>query len=192
MSYEELLKVLEIESAQDFAFFEQYAELVENEEELAYEALMQLLEEVDYEALTELTEGYFEELLRYMPDEATDLYTLLDTIGKTLASIARTMETSENQQMYGDEFIKFRNWFLFDSEVRCIPIDEGDDAEELLVPVSEALTLYRSQNLTEIEYQFDFEDALNYSIDEYIVSLSSLDSEEDEDDEDEATDYDDY
>jgi hypothetical protein len=84
---------------------------------------------------------------------------------------------------YADEFLRFRTWYAFESEVRCGKIDEdgadGDDEGEMNVPLMQALTMYRSQHLSDDEYKYDFSDVLDYPIDEYAIILDSLADNED-------------
>ena len=175
MELDELLEIIEIDTTADFSFFEHYAELVETEEDIPLEILIQLFSEVDADVLTELTEGYFEDVLKYVPDDATEFYTLLTQIGQTLASVASSIQSDDNHEVYAEEFYKFRNWYTFDSEVHCVKISDDTEVD---CPISQALTLFRLENLNEEEYRYDFSDVLDYPLDEYIVNVSSLGGDE--------------
>lgn len=177
MELEELLNILEIETIADFSFFEHYAELVETEEDIPLDVLIQLFDEVDSDVLTELTEGYFEDILKYIPDDAVEFFTLLTSIGQTLTSIASNSESDNHHEVYAEEFLKFKNWYTFDSEVHCVNISDDTETE---CTISQALTLYRLENLNEEEYRYDFSDVLDYPLDEYIVNVSSLSDETDD------------
>jgi hypothetical protein len=181
MEYEELLSLLDIDSGNGLAYFEQYAELVECEDYIAPEALSQIFEEVEGDALAELTDGYFDELLESVPDDEADLYTLLQTIGRALSGLALMPEHDEATANYADEFLKFRTWYAFESEVRCEKIDPDDAADEIVVTLMQALALYRAQHLSDEEYVFDFSDALDYPIDEYTVMLENMPGDEEPD-----------
>lgn len=174
MELDELLEILEIDAIADFSFFEHYAELVESEEDIPFDVIAQLLDGVDSDVLTELTEGYFEDIIKYIPDNATDFYTLLSNIGQTLTSIASNPD-EDNPDLYAEEFFKFRNWYSFESEVHCTSLS---DESIINCTVSQALTLYRLENLNEEEYDYDFTDVLDYPLEEYIVNISSLATEE--------------
>ncbi|MDR1953476.1 MAG: hypothetical protein LBQ21_03230 [Clostridiales Family XIII bacterium] len=184
MELEELLAILEIDAPQELSYFEQYAELVENETEIPLDVFSQLFEEADKDVLAELTEGYFEDILRYIPEDAMDFYTLLSSIGQALLGLASTMDTEGNRQLFSEEFYKFRNWYSFDSEVECTKLS---DDSETIVPIAQALALYRAEHLSDDEYRYDFSGVLDYPIDEYIVPISALndDDEESFDDEEE-------
>ncbi|MDR0519977.1 MAG: hypothetical protein LBG82_08035 [Clostridiales Family XIII bacterium] len=171
MEYEELIELLDITSGKELAYFEQYAELVEHEEYISPEALSQVFEEADGDVLAEMTDGYFEEMLENFPDEEAELYALIQTIGRALSGIALIPEHDEAAASYSDEFMRFRTWYAFESEVRCERVDgEGD----IIVPLMQALAMYRSQHLSDEEYRYDFVDALDYPIDEYAMLLETL------------------
>jgi hypothetical protein len=183
MEYEELIALLDITSGKELAYIEQYAELVESEDYISPEALSQLFEEADNDALAELTDGYFEEILENVPDEEVELYTLLQTIGRALSGLAQMPDDpDEATASYADEFFRFRSWYAIESEVRCERIDDDAAGEsEIIVPLMQALTMYRSQHLSDEEYTYDFSDAVDYPIDEYAMLLESLaESDEDE------------
>jgi hypothetical protein len=177
MELEELLEMLEIDSPQGLSYFEQYAELVENETDIPFDVFAQLFEEADKDVLAELTEGYFEDILKYVPEDSMEFYTLLSSIGKALLGLASTMDTEGNRQIFTEEFYKFRNWYSIDSEVECTKL--SDDSETIL-PVSQALALYRAEHLTDDEYRYDFSGVLDYPLDEYIVPAAALSEDEDE------------
>ena len=191
MNYEDLLILLEIESPSDLVYFEQFAELVESTEDISIEPIAQIVEGMERDVLSELTESYFEDMLKFIPDDDADLYSLLSAISKTLVAIAESGDAEESDRMYAEELYKFRNWYLFDGIVQCIDLDD-DSASEMTV--YEALTNHRIQNIMDKDYTFDFSEALDYPLDEYIVSLSSLsdDDDYDYDDDDDYDDGDDY
>ncbi|MDR3306023.1 MAG: hypothetical protein LBS85_08400 [Clostridiales Family XIII bacterium] len=170
MNYDDLLELLELETPSELVYFEQYAELAECGEDISVEALSALAAGIEADILTELTEGYFEDMLKFVPDDEVDLYTLLSAISATLSTLAQN-EDEESARLYADELFKFRAWYLFDGRVRCTDISEGTESE---MTVMEALTNYRLQNFIEDDYHYDFSDALDYPLDEYIVSLSSI------------------
>ena len=171
MDFEELLKALEIDAPSEFVYFEQFAEMAERPDEIAVEAIAALVGDADPIVLTELTESYFEELLKFVPDEESELYTLVQTVSITLRSLAKGVDDPETAHLYAEEFTKFRNWYLFDGRVQREDLTEGGEIE---MTVMEALTSIRLQNLDGGDYRYDFSEALDYPIDEYVVSLATL------------------
>jgi hypothetical protein len=164
MNIEELLRLLEIDACEDFAFFEYYAELVESERDIPFETLHTLFSAVDRHILAELTEGYFEETLAGVPDDQTEFYTLLDAIGRNLTQLAKNA-TERGVDIFTEEFLRFKQWYIFISAVRC---ENKDSGAKQVVAVCEALTLSRLEKLGEPDYFFDFNDCLDYPLSAYV------------------------
>jgi len=170
MNLEELLAILDIDSPSELVYFEQFADLMEQPHDIPYETLATLIEGMDSEALSEMIEGYFDDIMKFVPDGEGELYTLLQNISTTLVSLAGSTE-DDSAHVFAEELYKFRSWYMFESSVLTKDLAEGIERE---IPLMEALTAYRVQNFTDDDYLFDFTDALDYHLDEYIVSLSSL------------------
>ena len=177
MEFEELLEMLEIEDPHELAYFEQYAELVEYEDDISEDTLIQFFLDVEKDNLEELTTNYFEELFHSIPEDATEFYSTVVGISQAFIATAKALDNDENRTLYAEMFYKFRNWLIFDADVRCTNISTE---EESSVSILQALSLYRSQNLSDEEYTYDFDDVLEYPIDEYIIPLSNFEDEEDE------------
>ena len=188
MDFDELLALLDIETPADLVYFEQFADLMETQQDIPFETLNALSGEMEPEVLTELIEGYYEDILKFLPDGEDELYTLLLNISTTLKTLAAGSE-EDSARTFTEELYKFRSWYLFDSRVFCTDQTAGTEHE---VPLMEALTNYRAQNFTDDDYAFDFSEALDYPLDEYIVSLDALydDNYDDYDDEDDYADQD--
>ena len=182
-----MLEKLDIESPADLVYFEQFAELMESPVDIPFETLYLLVESMDPSVLAELCSGYFEDILQFVPDDEDELYTLLYNISTTFQTMAGSGE-SETLRLFAEELCSFRTFYLLEPSVLCINHTEGTEEE---ITLFEALTNYRSKNYTDDDFVFDFENALSYQLDEYIVSLGSLlnDGYGDEDSDEEDEDY---
>lgn len=185
MNFEELLDLLEIDSPDDFAYFEHFAAIIECDEEIPYEMFFKVLADVDSETLVELTDNYFDEVLQGMPDDSIEIYTLLNTIRQALLGLAKTSQTREDRVLYIDELYRFRIWYIFDSVVYC-----KRDNTTKQVTLIEALSLSRLEKLNEEQYSYDFSECLDYEIDEYSLTIDATIDEDYDDmmDEDEDDD----
>lgn len=178
MDFEELLELLEIDSSDEFGYFEHFAALVEYDDEIPYDNFYRILADVEYDTLIDLTDNYFEDILQGMPDDAIDIYTLFYTIRQALVGLARNSSTREERIAYVDELFKFRNWYIFDSTVHLIRLSDNTKRD---ATVSEALSLYRLEKFNEDQFRYDFSDCLDYEIDEYAISIDTkLDEEYEE------------
>ena len=170
MDFDELLAFLDIDTPAELVYFEQFADLMEEPQEIPFETLNALAERMEPEVLCELVGGYFEDILKSVPDGESDLYTLLINIDTTLESLSSSSE-DDAMHMFAEELYKFRSWYLFDQCVLCTNLADGTEKELTLF---EALANQRAQHFTDDDFEFDFVDALDYPLDEYIVSLASL------------------
>ncbi|MDR1272371.1 MAG: hypothetical protein LBK04_05215 [Clostridiales Family XIII bacterium] len=187
MDLDSLLSLLDIDSPDDLVYFEQFAELAENDEDIPPEILQALFLGVDQEAFVGVVEGYFDELLRAVPDGEIDLYTLIQAIRAYLTGIIRSEEGEAFAESFTEEFLKFKSWYKDEARVVCRNNANGAESDQSLM---EALTNSLLQGMTDDDYTFDFSETLDYEIDEYIVPVSKLRDDYDEFDEDD--DYDDY
>jgi hypothetical protein len=179
MDYNELLDMLEIESPDEFGYFEHFASLIECDEDIPYDLFYRFLSETDSETLIDLTDNYFEDILQGIPDDGIEIYTMLDTIRQALLGLLSNSSNSDDDRIaYVDELYKFRNWYIFDGIVHVQRINDG---KEFDVSISEAISLYRLEKLNEDKYRYDFSDCLDYEIDEYSISfVAKIDEEYDE------------
>ena len=79
MTLEEIMKILDIESGEDFLYFDQFAALMETETEIDYDTFVELLMMPEAEALSEMIGSFFEDMIKGIPDDDTDLYSAVQT-----------------------------------------------------------------------------------------------------------------
>ena len=175
--YERLLEMLDIEDPSGFEYFENMADLIETEEEFSDEAIARLLIQVDGPGFAAILEEYFSELLKGVPDSETELYTLLQTIGLSLCGMSKTAE-GEQKAVFCDEFLRFKKWYTGEKSVAM----REDGGKFDPVSLMDALTFVREERLTPGKnYEFDFEDALEYELSDYVISFSDIAGEDSRD-----------
>ena len=170
MDLNELFEIVDIESTEDFKYFDNFAALMESDDYIPAEVMYELFAEVDTDVLSELTDNYFEDIMEGVPEEEAELFTLLDNIKRVLKGYAENTDDERSIVLFTDEVSRFRNWYNFDTDVECQSRKGGSTRT---VPVREALVLYRIEKLRADEYQYDFSECLDYPLDEYIVSFTS-------------------
>ena len=183
MRIEEILELLEIDSPDEFEYFEHLAELIECPEEISFDAFYSLLSQVDSSMISELLDSYFEDLSTGIPDDATDFFTLITAIHQSLSGLCRSGENKSQKRYFIDELFRFRNWYTFDSLAHCRDLEGGFSYH---MPAIEALSLYRMEKLGENKYEYDFTDALDYRLDEFTVPVFTISDNDEEEDEDDA------
>ena len=170
MDLNELFEIVDIESAEDFKYFDNFAALMESDDYIPAEVMYELFAEVDTDVLSELTDNYFEDIMEGVPEEEAELFTLLDNIKRVLKGYAENTDDERSIVLFTDEVSRFRNWYNFDTDVEC---QSRKDGSTRTVPVREALVLYRIEKLRADEYVYDFSECLDYPLDEYVVSFTS-------------------
>ncbi len=171
MNYKELLQFLEIENGNEFEYFENIADLFESEQDIEEEALYKLFNEVDYMAIIEIIENYFEDIMNALPDDSTEIYTLFETIKITLIGLLQSLEEEVALVHLCEEILRFRTWYSVLQSVECKNISTG---ETFSVSIRDALSLARIEKLEGDKYQYDFEECMDYKIEEYIMSYGDM------------------
>ncbi len=174
MDLNELFEIVDIEAAEDFKYFDNFAALIESEEYIPNEVLYELFSNVDVYLLSELTDNYFDDIMEGVPEEEADLFTLLDNIRRVLKGYVENTDDERSMVLFTDEILRFRNWYNFDTDVSC----QNKKTQDVnTVPLKEALVLYRIEKLRESEYMYDFSECLDYPIDEYVISFTASGNE---------------
>ena len=92
MDLNELFEIVDIESAEDFKHFDNFAALMESDDYIPAEVMYELFAEVDTDVLSELTDNYFEDIMEGVPEEEAELFTLLDNIKRVLKGYAENTD----------------------------------------------------------------------------------------------------
>lgn len=173
MKLEKLLEFLELEDPSEFEYFENLADLMETDMVIEPETMYQLLEAVDMEAMGELIENYFTDMLSALPEDAVEMYTLLEGVRMAFVGMAKHLEEERDLVLFADELTRFRNWYALYSTVWVREIVE-DIPREKEMPLRDALTLSRMEQLGGEKYDYIFEEAMDFEMDQYTVAFSDL------------------
>lgn len=181
MNFEQLLEFLQIEDASEFEYFENFADLIESEEAISDEAIYKLINECDQGNLLEIIENYFEEIMDAIPDDSTEIFTLIETIKLAFIGLLESAEEEVALVHFCEEILNFRAWYSINSIVHCRNI-HGGTVEDM--SLRDALAVARIEKLEGDKYHYDFNDCLDYELEEYIMSYGDMAkaSREDEDD----------
>lgn len=173
MEKEELLKYLDIESGKEFQYFEDFANLVECENAIDSDILYELLSDVEMDVFRELCQNYFEDIMNSIPDSQIDLYNLLENIRRVLEGLSEAVRSDEENALLklADELNRFRNWYSDEYTVEMRDLDTNEITEET---VRDALANARMEKLIGAEYNYDFEKALDYQLEEFIMTYADL------------------
>lgn len=179
MDKQEFYNQLDIDEVEDFQYFENLALLLESDDDIDFSLIAELIAEVDKDVLAELIDNYFNEILEFVPGSETEIFTLLDNIKRSLIGMARNPEDETVVTKLAEEIDRFRKWYSIDSVVYCTKV--GETTEEINT-VRDALVLSRLEKLGEDKYEYTFSEALDYPLDEYVMSFADMIMLSDDDD----------
>ena len=190
MDLVKLLEYLGLEEPLEFQYFENISELMEMKEDVSPEALYSLVKEIPKESLAELVDSYFLDIQEACPDTEADIYTLLELLKKVLTSLLLNAETDTEIAYFADELLRFKEWYVQDSLVTVTHKKKGESKE---MTVLEALTVSRLEKLGEDEFDYDFTQTTDYSLDDNMLTYVVTDTYDDDDEDgyDEEATYDD-
>lgn len=180
MDLNELYTLLDMESGEDFNYFENVAELFESSEDIENDVIYELLRNIELDVLNRLCAEYFDHLSEVLPESETEFFMLIENIRRVFSGMISAADGcrdagEEHRNMIlklADEIGKFRDWYSLTEYVEYVDEESGESG---ILPVRDALTLIREENLGEGSYRLDFsEAAAGYPLDEYIMSFSDL------------------
>lgn len=178
MTKEEIYELMDIEKGEDFKYFESFADLMETDDSYTSDDLFEVIRDLDMDTLKEHAEAYFDQMQESVPDDASDFYTLLENIKKEMTGLCETCLSEEpGEDMdralmdLSDEMVRFHEWYIDDCLVSAVNEETG---EEESISVRDALFRERAQKFTDETYRYDFEDALDYELSEYVMQFSDL------------------
>ncbi len=173
MTEKEILEQLDIEDG-DFSYFEQFAALMESPLQFDEDEFAEILLMADGETMHTMVGSFFDDIIRGVPDNDTQLYGSLQTIREHLTGLALHLG-DRGAGFFSDELYRFREWYLSPDSVVCTPEAGGDHS--FLTPC-EALMLYREEKLSGTKYQYDFSRNMPPEPDEYVIDmLAELDGD---------------
>lgn len=174
MNKRELYALLDIESPEEFEYFENLADYLECEEELDYTDVAELFNGVNKDVLAQLCDNYFEEISGFVPGSQTEVFTIFENIRRALVGMCRNCSDDENlETKLIEEHERFRRWYSIDSEAYCTNLGT---MEETRMPLRDAIVTSRVEGIdgNTNKYEYDFSECMNYPLDEYIVSLGDM------------------
>ena len=188
-------ELVDIETPDDFKFYDNIENLIESDEEWDIDILSPLLSEIPSNLIAELIDEYFNNLLDRLPDEETDLYTLIYNVSRTMKGILNSVGTdsacsldysNENaeveEDIYNDakrrlayELKRFSDWF---SKENLVDVKNLENGIESIAPLRDVLGMITLEKLGMASYSYNFAGCNTYELDEYILNFSDFESSE--------------
>ena len=111
MTLEKLYTLLEMDAPEDMEYFEQFADLMEMDEDVPFDLFYMALSGVKPENAGELAENYFEDLSNAAPEDENDLVLLIDSLEENLMHLAEDLDDQDARRSFAEQLYRFREWY---------------------------------------------------------------------------------
>ena len=162
-----LYHILDIESPEEFQYYENLAALLEEDEFIEENLIKDLVKDVDKERLAESMNSYFEEFLRHVPEDENELYMTVESIMRVFdGMIFEDMGEHEINELAA-EITKFRKWYVHD-----LNAFNRLNAEEC--NIRDARYDIVAAGLLGDDFDYDFRTALDYELEGFSVRVADI------------------
>ena len=169
MTREELFELLEIDTSEDFQYFEQFAELVECEDEIEYDDFYEVIFGADADTLAEINENYFTEIEKSFPEDCDDFYEVMQSIWSNLIDLLKNASDETCRREYVNQLYKFHEMYT---------APDGASVDGRPCSVMEAIAENRMSAIDHEKHKFDFENCLDYVPDYISMRLGGFEEDE--------------
>ena len=160
-------RILDIDSAEEFQYFENLAALLEEDEYIEENLIRDLLRNVDREKFAEHMASYFDGFLDHLPDNETDLYVLVESMGRVFDGLINEDMNDSDIDALVSEISRFRKWYVHD--LNALNKLTGEE-----VSVRDARFDLAAAKLLGDEAAYDFRHALDYDIEGFDVRIADM------------------
>ena len=167
MDKTELYKKLDIETADEFKYYENLSALLEEDDYIEENLIRDLIKDIDKTVLAEHMDSYFEGFLNNLPDQETQLYITVDSIKRALTGMIFEDMTADDISVLAEEIARFRKWYVHDLNV----FDKMTGSE---LNVRDARFNILAAGFLGEQYDYDFRTAVDYDIDGYDIRISDF------------------
>ena len=167
MDKSRLYNILDIDTADEFRFYENLAALLEEESFIEEQLIRDLIREVDKETLAEHMESYFEGFLDHIPDNETELYITVESLKRAFDGLIFEGMSDEDISALSSEIARFRKWYVHDLNVFNRSTAEETSVRDARYDIAAARLLGDS-------FDYDFRTALDYELDGFDVRIADM------------------
>ncbi len=164
MDKTELYRKLDIDTIDEFKYYENLAALLEEDDYIEENLIKDLIREVDKEVLAEHMDSFYEQFLGNLPNDEAELYFTVDSIGRSMNGMVSSDMDSDDIAVLASEILRFRKWYVHDHNVL-----DRRSGESL--SVRDARYNYMAAGFLGETVDYDYHAALDYSVEGYDVRL---------------------
>lgn len=160
-------KKLDIDTADEFKFYENLAALLEEDDYIEENLIRDLIKDVDKASLAEHMDSYYDSFLDNLPDEESEMYILVDSIRTAMQGMISDEMSPEDISQLASEISKFRKWYIHD--LNAFNKLTGDE-----VNIRDARYDIVAAGFLGDRYDYDFRTALDYDLEGYDVRITDF------------------
>ena len=164
MDKTELYRKLDIDTIDEFRYYENMAALLEDDDYIEENLIKDLIREVDKSVFAEHMDSFYEQFLNNLPDDETELYITVDSIRRAMTGLIAEDMTDEDISALAEEIVRFRKWYVHD-----LNVFDRIRGEEL--SVRDARYNILAAGFLGEKYDYDFRTALDYTVEGYDVRI---------------------
>ena len=167
MDKTELYRKLDIDTIEEFRYYENLAALLEEDDYIEGNLIRDLIREADKAVLAEHMDSFYEQFLNHIPDDETELYITVDSIGRAMTGMIAEDMTADDVTVLADEIERFRKWYVHDLNVY-------DRIKGENLSVRDARYNIIAAGFLGEKCDYDFRRALDYTVEGYDVRISGF------------------
>lgn len=167
--------ILDIDSAEEFQYYENLSALLEEDEFIEDNLIKDLLKDIDMERFKEHMDNYFEAFLSHVPDRESEMYITVDSIKRAFDGLIFDGMTNSDINDLTAELSRFRKWYVHD--LNAFNRLTGEEAS-----VRDARYDIVAAKLLGEDADYDFRTALDYGLDGFNVRIADMISDPDAED----------
>ena len=155
-----LYRKLDIDTIDEFRYYENLASLLEEDDFIEENLIKDLIREVDKEVLAEHMDSFYEQFLGNLPDNETELYLTVDSAGRSMTGMIAKDMSEEDISALAEEISRFRKWYVHDLNV-------SDRISGDQLSVRDARYNILAAGFLGEKCDYDFRQALDYIVEGY-------------------------
>ena len=169
MNREDLFELLDMDTPEDFGYFEQFAELLETEETVEFDDFYSAISAVSAQELSEINKNYFDDISKEFPDGCDDFLEVFESIKTNLENLVTETDDASYRREYAENLYKFKEMYTK---------QDGAKVDGRACTVMEALATAREGKMENVAHSFDFEGSLDYEPDYISMRLGGYEEDE--------------
>jgi len=117
MDKTQLYRKLDIDTIEEFKYFENLSALLEEDDYIEENLIRDLIKDVDKSVLAEHMDSFYDRFLDNLPDSETELYYTVDSIRRVMMGLIAEDMDAEDINALASEIARFRKWYVHDHNV---------------------------------------------------------------------------